>query len=190
MTEVIYATGNKDKFTQARHVCGPAGITLIQRSLNVPEVQSDDAVVIARDKAAKAYERFQQPVVISDDSWAIPGLGGFPGPYMKYVNDWFSVDDWLNLTRPLADRTIILKQVVAFIDGDETRIFSRDLEGQLLTESRGESSYPHTHIVSFDGGKHTNAEYHARQESATGHLPNVWHDFAKWYQAEKSSRQA
>ena len=181
MHEVIYATGNTDKFTQARHVCDAAGITLVQKGLDVPELQSDDATVIARDKAVKAFDKFQHPIVISDDSWMIPGLNGFPGPYMKYINDWFSVDDWLNLTRPLSDRRIILRQVVAYAGDTGVELFSLDMEGQILTEARGESSYPHTRIITFDGGKHTNAEYHARQQSATAHLRNVWNEFADWY---------
>lgn len=181
MRDIIYATGNKAKYQQAIQVCQPAGVVLIQEGLNVPELQSDDATVIARDKAAKAFDRFQQPVVVTDDSWIIPGLGGFPGPYMKYVNDWFTVDDWLNLTRPLTDRRIILRQVIAYSDGQQEKVFECDLEGILLTEARGESAYPHTHIISFDGGKQTNAEYHARHESATAHLRNVWHEFVDWY---------
>jgi non-canonical purine NTP pyrophosphatase (RdgB/HAM1 family) len=186
MSRVLYATGNADKFRQAQHTCSEAGgITFIQKRLEVPELQSEDAADIARDKATKAFEIFQEPVVVSDDSWSIPGLNGFPGPYMKYMNDWLGINDWLNLTVPLADRRIVLRQYVAYRDKSAEKIFYCDIEGTLLTESRGKSKYPHTTLVSFDGGKLTNAEYHEQGRSATAHLPNVWHQFAAWYKRSR-----
>jgi inosine/xanthosine triphosphate pyrophosphatase family protein len=147
----------------------------------VPEIQGEDSELIARDKANKAFAKFQKPVVISDDSWSVPGLNGFPGAYMKSVNDWFTVDDWLNLTRPLTDRRIMLTQIVVYQDADGQQLFSCDIKGILLPEARGKSPYPHSEITSFDGGQTSNAEHHERGQSSASHLPNVWHDFAEWY---------
>jgi non-canonical purine NTP pyrophosphatase (RdgB/HAM1 family) len=182
MSEVLYASGNKVKFRQAQEVCKTFGITLIQDSLNVPEIQGEIAEPIARDKAEKAFAKFQRPVIISDDSWIIPGLNGFPGAYMKSVNDWFTVGDWLHLTRPLKDRRIILRQIVVYQDENGQHLFSCNIEGIILLEARGDSAdRPSSAITSFDNGKHSNAEFEERSESPTANLPSVWHDFAEWY---------
>lgn len=181
MKPLLYATGNTDKFRQAQYVCQPAGIVLAQDRLEVPEIQGEDAQVIASDKAEKAYAKFQQPLLISDDSWHIHGLKGFPGPYMKSVCGWFSLDDWLNLTSTLDDRRVTLRQIVVYQDANEQRLFSCEVEGILLTTARGESTSPFDQIVSFDNGAHTVAELHSQGISAIGHLPSVWHDFAGWY---------
>lgn len=181
MPTILYATGNAAKFRQAQHVCQEFGIDLIQNRLDVPEIQSEDAEAITRDKATKGYAKLKKPLVVSDDTWSIPGLKGFPGPYMKYINDWFTVDDWLNLTRSLTDRRVFLCQTAVYQDANGQRVFTNTIEGILLTEPRGTSIYPHSYITSFDGGQSTNAEYHAREESITARLPNVWHDFAEWY---------
>jgi XTP/dITP diphosphohydrolase len=178
---LLYVTGNMYKFRQAIANCTPAGISLEQAQLDIPEIQAAIGEEIARDKAAKAYALLQKPLVVSDDSWMIPGLNNFPGPYMKYVNEWFTVQDWLNLTRDLADRSIILHQAVVYQDEAEQFAFSVDIPGILLTEARGKSPYPHTTITSFDGGKHTNAEYHEKGESAAANHYNPWHEFVKWY---------
>jgi non-canonical purine NTP pyrophosphatase (RdgB/HAM1 family) len=180
-TKLLYVTGNGVKFHQADLVCQQAGIQLEQRKLDVTEIQAEDGETIARDKAAKAFALLQQPVVISDDTTSIPGLKGFPGPYMKYVNDWFTPEDWLRLTIDLDDRRIILRQVVVYQDEDGQEVFSVEIPGVLLKEIRGTSPYPHTSITSYDSGRHSNAEMYERGESASAHLPNVWHEFADWY---------
>ena len=178
---ILYVTGNAEKFRQAQTTCQEFDIQLEQDRMEAVEIQAESGAPIALDKATKAFVHFQKPVVISDDSWSIPALKGFPGPYMSWVNDWFTIEDWLNLTRPLKDRRIILTQFVVYQDADTQKIFYKTLEGVLLTEPRGKTVYPHSLLVSFDGGKTTNAEFHARGESATAHLPNVWRDFAEWH---------
>jgi XTP/dITP diphosphohydrolase len=183
MKRLLYVTGNDVKVRQADTICQPADIKLIQTELDIVEVQSDQAEAIARDKAEKAFTQLREPLVVSDDSWLIPGLKGFPGPYMKYINEWFSIEDWLNLTKNLTDRRIILRQIVVFQNTDGQQLFSADIEGALLHEPRGKSQYPHLSITSLDGGKHTSAEIHEQDRSATAHLRNVWHEFVEWYGA-------
>ena len=178
---LLYVTSNPIKFTQAAAVCGGKGIEIAQGQLDIHEIQADTGEPVARDKATKAYKELKQPLVVSDDTWMIPGLKGFPGPYMKYMNDWLSVDDWSRLTQSLADRTIILQQIVVYQDENEQRVFSVNIKGMLLQEARGTSNHPHAALVSFDGGKHSNAEFHEKGQSAAQHFHNVWDDFTEWY---------
>jgi XTP/dITP diphosphohydrolase len=180
--KLMYVTSNMEKFNQAKNTCQQFGIELVQdKSHDFQEIQSESGEEIALHKAAQAYALFKQPLVISDDSWDIPGLGGFPGSYMKSINQWFTSDDWLRLTKSLTDRRIILHQVVVYQDADGSQVFVKDLMGTLQTKSRGISPYAHATITSLDGGKTTTAEWHERGESASGDLQNPWHDFAKWY---------
>lgn len=184
MTELLYVTGNLNKIRQAAAICEPVGILLKPTTLDIVEIQAEDGEPIARDKAAKAFAALQQPLVVSDDTWIIPGLNGFPGPYASSVNKWFSVDDWVRLTKGLQDRRIILRQFVVYQDASQQKLFVVDIEGVILEEPRGESMYPHTTLTSLDGGKHSNAELNAENKSSTAHLHNVWNDFADWFTAE------
>jgi XTP/dITP diphosphohydrolase len=180
MKSILYATGNSVKFQLAQHVCNTLGVNLEQITLDVPEIQSEQGEPVARDKAEKAFAKLGKPVVVSDDSWMIPGLKNFPGPYMKSMNDWFTSDDWLRLTRALSDRRIILRQIVVYQDANEQKLFYTDIEGTLLREARGKSPFSHATITSFDG-EHSNAEYHERGENAAQTLQTSWHNFAEWY---------
>jgi XTP/dITP diphosphohydrolase len=186
MNELVYVTGNDVKFRQALFTCQPFGVHLQQTRLNIHEIQAETGEPVARDKAEKAYAQLQKPLVVSDDSWMISGLNGFPGPYMKYMNDWFTTEDWIRLTQPLADRQITLRQIVVYQDEHKQQLFSVDIPGILLKAPRGKSPYPHTALVSLDGGTYSNAEYHEKGESATQYLHNPWHEFAKWYSEKQS----
>lgn len=179
MEPLIYATGNPLKFRQASLTCESFGIALLQKKLDIPEIQAETGEPVARDKAMKAFALLERPLVVSDDSWMIPGLNNFPGPYMKYMNDWFSSEDWLRLTSTLSDRRIILRQIVAYQDADRQRTFALDIPGVLLPEPRGVSDYPHTTIVSFDNGRTSMAEHHERGESVVQQR-SPWHDFSEW----------
>jgi XTP/dITP diphosphohydrolase len=183
MKPILYVTGNAMKFRQAEKTLGTFSIPAEQAQLDIPEIQAPAGEPVARDKAAKAYAALARPLVVSDDSWIIPGLKGFPGPYMKYMNDWFTTEDWLRLTDKLDDRRITLRQIVVYQDADQQLVFSADIAGTLLHEARGTSPYPHSSLVTFDG-KQTNAEYHEKGESAAAHYPNPWHKFAQWYHTQ------
>jgi inosine/xanthosine triphosphate pyrophosphatase family protein len=186
MKQLAYVTGNAFKFRQADVTCKPFGVQLEQIKLDIPEIQAATGEQVARDKAAKAFAALQKPLVVSDDSWMIPGLNNFPGPYMKHMNDWFTVEDWLRLTSTLEDRSIILRQIVIHQDEHGQQLFSVDIPGILLREARGASPYPHASLVSLDGGKRSNAEYHEKGESAAANYHNPWHEFAQWYGKEET----
>lgn len=181
MNRLSYATGNAVKFQQAVTTCQTFDIALEQVKLDITEVQAEAGAVIARDKAEKAFAELGEPLVVSDDSWTIPGLNGFPGPYMKYMNEWFRPQDWLHLTSSLADRRIILEQIVVYQDKHEQQVFSAKIEGILLSEIRGDSGQSHDNIISFDNGKSSLGETIERKLSITSSQRNVWHDFAAWY---------
>jgi len=182
MKQILFATGNNTKFHTANLICQEYGIELERLSLDIPEIQAQESEVIARDKALRVFEELQRPVVISDDTWIIPGIGGFPGPYMKFVNGAFMPEDWLHLTASLTDRRIILRQIVVYQDKHQQQLFYIDIEGVLLDEIRGKGEYPHTTVASFDGGKHSMAEVIAQGKSSLfdSGKRTTWHDLCEW----------
>lgn len=151
MSSVVFATGNAEKFEIARAVCEPLGLRLCQKKLDIDEIQGEDSEVIIRNKARKAFELLHEPAIVSDDSWNIPGLNGFPGPYMKSMDHWFTPQDFLNLTRPLKDRRIILIQLLAYDDGRHVHIVRKEHIGTLLTEARGSYGMPLQKVVTMPG---------------------------------------
>jgi XTP/dITP diphosphohydrolase len=180
MADFTFVTSNDHKVMTAKAVCGQFGLTFERKNMDLIEIQSDTGEPIASNKAGQAYEAYKRPVTITDDSWIIPGLNGFPGPYMKYINQWFKPEDFLRLVTPLQDRSIIMRQIIVYQDERRKKIFAVDLEGTLLREARGSSIIPHFSIISFDGGKHSVAEAEVGGLSVISGLSNAWHQVCEW----------
>ncbi len=189
MHSVYFATTNKEKLLIAQTVCSKFEITVEQASADIDEIQGEDPVPIVKDKARRAYELLAKPIVVSDDSWDIPALNGFPGPYMKSINSWFKSDDFLRLMEGIEDRTIILHQMLAYYDGDTMKVFKNDIKGKVIDKPRGKNEKsPNMTVTELDNdnGK-TIAEVFEQGEKAVAEryltLPDAWHLFAVWYKS-------
>ncbi len=152
--------------------------------VDIDEIQGENAEEIVAHKARAAFEIAQKPVVVTDDSWAILALGGFPGAYMKSINHWFQPEDFLRLMHGIENRDVILHQYVAYHDGLETTVFGHDIPGKMLHEARGKNDTPATKLITLEGDNgRTIAEVdEAGQEYAFSQAStSAWHAFAKWY---------
>lgn len=188
MSTYCVITTNEQKFRTAQKVCAEFNIELEQvAGHDIDEIQGEDPERIIARKAADAYALVQKPVIVTDDSWVIPALGGFPGAYMKSVSQWFKIADWQRLLDGVQDRTVILRQLVAYQDEHEQVIFAVDIQGILLDEPRGSfPTSPLMEMVSFNKGRTSNAENAAAGVSSSAHLKTAWHELAAWLQARDS----
>lgn len=187
MNLLYFATSNQDKIQIAQTICQEANITVKPVKLDIDEIQGEDPEVIVRDKAQRAYEQLGMPVVVSDDTWDIPALKGFPGAYMKSINYWFTPDDFLRLMDGVENRRIILHQYLAYTDGSVTEVFRNDISGRIINEARGSNEKsPNTTVtvLDSDNGK-TIAEVFEQGEEAVvaryKNRPDAWHGFIEWY---------
>jgi XTP/dITP diphosphohydrolase len=185
MADFTFVTSNDHKVLTAQAVCKHFGLTFDRQNIDLIEIQADNGEVIAIQKALQAFETFKRPVAVTDDSWSTPGLNGFPGPYMKYINQWFKPEDFLRLTKDLKDRSMTMKHIIAYRDAQTEKIFSADIPATILKEIRGESQIPHFTLISLDG-KNSVAEAEAQTgDSAFINQPNAWHQFCEWFQTHK-----
>lgn len=184
MRELIFFTGNDSKFKLAEAVCRPYDIQLIQKAQEVDEIQHDDSSAIAIDKARKAYDIVKEPLVVTDDTWEIPGLNGFPGPYMKAINNWFRPSDFISLTKSLKDRRIFITMYLVYCDGTQAKLFSTTYEGIILKAPKGKSGPVSHKVISMVGDNGLSiAEYYDKGLSHEGReVSSGWREFAKWFQ--------
>lgn len=163
------------------------GVALTQvAGHDIDEIQGEDAETIAGQKAHDAYTLVQKPLVVTDDSWAVPALKGFPGAYMKSINYWFTVEDWLRLMDGVTDRRMILQQMAVYQDELEQVIFAKDIEAIMLNEPHGsDAKSPVLALISFDGGKTSVAESFAKGSSSIAEKQTVWHELAAWVHHNK-----
>lgn len=182
MQTITFVTGNAIKISSATQTCAAFGITVDAVALDIVEIQAEAGEPIARDKAQKAYDALQKPLIVVDDSWIIPAMNGFPGPYMKSMNHWFTAEDWLRFTAHLTDRRIILRQYAVYQDSDGQKLFTNDITGTLLTKASGPTQdNANENIVCFNNEGKSTAEMRALGYAhPIGDNQTVWDDIAPW----------
>lgn len=187
--KLAFVTGNAHKLQALQAVCEPFGIEVEQLDLPIDEIQSHDAEKIALHKAKQAYKLAGRPVVVQDTFWNILALRGFPGAYMSYVSEWFKAEDFLKLMEDKTDRTVVRTHTVAYYDGKQSKVFSKDFMGTLATEARGGKQYRGESIEQLlitAGETRTNAEIRDTEDrSSIAPQESAWNDFVKWYNLQR-----
>lgn len=184
---LLYITGNSSKFATAHNNMQKYGINLEQKVLDVPEIQAETTLEVALDKAQKAFALVGQPLLVSDHGWLVAALNGFPGPYMKYMNEWLNPDNFLALMTGQQNREVVLRQNLIYIDKDIVKDFSYDIHGYLLHEASGTLGTHWDKIVCLTGDNKSVAV--AREESGKRsvllEVEEPWRSFANWYKEYK-----
>jgi len=189
---IVFSTGNNMKFVNGLVACEKYGISLKHVPLKIDEIQNEIVEYIIEDKAKESFAELGTPVIVSDDSWEIPGLNGFPGAYMKYMNIWLKPENFLDLTRSLQDRRVFLHSRLAYADGNTVKLFLRTFEGELLKESRGSSGPPSQKVIALkeDNGLSISEVYDDDPYNKDRDVHKIWDDFCSWYQEYTTSSKA
>lgn len=177
----LFCTTNSHKFTVAKHACDEYKIAIEQLHVEVDEVQSEDPIYILEHKARSMYEKVKKPLLVSDDSWNIPALNGFPGPYMKSINKWFAPEDWLSIMSQHSDKRIFLECRLAYIDETGIAIFEDIQEREFLKEVSPIEGVNILRVVALKGSKTSLAQQWQEDSSVIIFNRTLWHDFIKWY---------
>jgi XTP/dITP diphosphohydrolase len=155
---IYFITSNPYKFSYAKKELKSYGIDIEQKKLDIKEIQSEDVSIVLTDKADKAFKEIKKPLLITDSSFSIPSLNGFPGPYMHSITNWFSTDDFLNLMRDKENKSILLEYYAIYKDKNTEKLFKLSLSGEFIQESIGEDGSSLDKVVTFRKDQKTIAE--------------------------------
>lgn len=174
-----FVTSNKEKIKSAKKVLDRLGIYFDVVDQDLIEIQSKYIQEIALHKAQQAFNQLKSPVVVSDHGWSIPALNGFPGAYMKYINKWFSSNDFLNLMDPYENRTIIKTEVIYYLDSKTIKFFIKNLIGEVLYKQQG-NGLAAMNVITLRSNKKSIAE--CLDEGINSYIgKSVWEEFGEWY---------
>lgn len=183
MKQVLFATGNSRKIAEANHTLARFGIEVLSQRVEIEEIQHRDPVEVTKAKAVASYNATGEPTVVSDTSWSIPALRGFPGAYMKDIAAWLAPEDWVGLMSRHEDKRIFCHEHVAYYDGTLLQHFQADYEGRFVDTPRGrdhdEESFEKLAILY---GDKTMAEQLADGDIASaGEDLRHWELFGEWF---------
>jgi non-canonical purine NTP pyrophosphatase (RdgB/HAM1 family) len=176
--KILLATGNDRKLGEARLACDDFGIEVEQIKLNIDEIQHHDVIEISRHKASEAFKKAGRPVTVTDTSWKIPALNGFPGGYMKEVSGWFEPEDFISLIKSKEDKRICFVETIIYTDDKITKIFSKEYWGEITDNPRGDGESVEQ-VAMFDG--YTIAERHNHGKFSHDPKDYIWYEFADWF---------
>lgn len=185
---LYYITSNKQKIKIAEKYLNPLSISLRSKHLDLTEIQSNDIAQIATEKAKQAFAAIEKPLFVNDAGWYITALKGFPGPYMKYVNEWLTAEDILDIMAKHTNKEVIFKEVVCYIDKHRVKSFVGEIKGNVLTKDTAPAEIPSRSIFSLSSTDKSIAE--CWQEGIPSvDSTQIWEDFASWYTTLRATTQ-
>lgn len=113
--KINYLTTNVLKFDIARQFFDKArGYELVRHSFSVPEVQDESCEEIAKQSALFAAKEVGEMCVVTDAGLFISALNGFPGPFVKCINEWLSEEHLLRMLDENDSREAYFLDALAF----------------------------------------------------------------------------
>ncbi len=187
---VFFATGNINKFNEARHVLGRYGVAVGMLKLKGDEIQSESLQEIAENSVKNAYRRCGMPVFVEDAGLFIDALSGFPGPYAAYAYKTVHNSGILKLLDGAKDRNAKFQSVIAYYDSQtncQPKSFHGEVEGTITDAERieqGKSGFGFDPIFQPKGSSKTFAEMTIAEKNGYSHRAMAIRKFAEWYSSK------
>jgi XTP/dITP diphosphohydrolase len=178
--ELVLASANPDKSAEIRTILGAAGIVVLPRPPEVPDVEETGETLLdnARLKARALSQATGRPAVADDTGLSVSALGGAPGVYSaRYAGEHAAYAD--NVAKlldelsgiPSGDRRarFVSVALVAFPDGSEISAEGA-VEGTIATAPRGTEGFGYDPLfVPDEGNGRTFAEMSSDEKHAFSH---------------------
>ncbi len=139
--ELIFVTGNAHKASEASVLLARSGIGIVQKDLGYPEIQADTLENVAREGITWCMEKLKKPCFIEDAGLRIEALGGFPGPYSRYVHETIGNRGILALMSGISARNAVFRSVIAYHDGQQYHLFIGETLGHISTSIEGSQGF-------------------------------------------------
>lgn len=177
--KIYYITENKRKIERARKICQNTNIEIEQIEIDTPEIQGIDSKEIAQYSAEFAGKKLGKPVIKLDVSFHINALNGFPGPFVKYINQWLKPESILEMLKDTKDRSCFWTDSLAFYDNGKLEVFAANEEGTIATKARGDNGWGMDRIFIPKGQTKTKGEL-SDEERIEICNKNHWEQFIEY----------
>lgn len=186
---VFFATGNINKFNEAKSILSSYGIAVGMLRLKGDEIQSDSLCDIAKASVQNAFKLSGLPIFVEDAGLFIEALNGFPGPYAAYVYKTIRNSGILRLMQDTANRQARFESVIAYCNKNLTdpQCFMGESQGEITREERieqGKSGFGFDPIFQPVGSSKTFAEMTIQEKNGYSHRAMAIKKFAEWYKKQ------
>lgn len=180
--KIYFVTGNKDKLREAQAMWSEIeGI-----EIDLEEIQEMDGKKIIEAKLKEAIKQKPGiPLIVEDQSVMIDGMGGLPGPLIKWFVKSMSLDGLVKLAESVGNKTCEAKTIIGYIDKSrEINYFEASIKGTLVTP-RGSIGWGWDFIFQPEGYDKTFAEMTMEQKNKLSMRRIVVEKLRKFVESEK-----
>lgn len=167
----IFVTSNLNKRLEAERILGRP---LEHRPLELEELQAENVAEVALAKARAAYAILQRPVIVEDAGVELVGLGGFPGPFIKYWEKLGGLSSICRTADGLGDRRVRAVCALGVCHEGGSEVVVGVALGSVSSEPRGSAGFGWDAIFVPVGETRTFAEMSAAEKDAHSHRRKAW----------------
>jgi non-canonical purine NTP pyrophosphatase (RdgB/HAM1 family) len=131
MKTITLVTGNAGKLAEWQRLW-PLDIELVTSDIDLDEIQSLDTEAIVIDKARRAFEHIDTPVIVEDVSAGLDKLGGLPGSFIKFFEQQLGRDALYRLATMNKDFVVTVRCVTAYYDGTNLLTARGEIHGTAV----------------------------------------------------------
>ena len=187
--EIYYTTSNPGKFEEVKGFIekNEPNIEIKRFEADIPEIQTLDQKMIAVDKAIKAWELLQKPLLVDDSAIYFEKYNKFPGTLSKYVSLGIGIEGIKNLFE-VGDKATFLVYL-SYIEGPNSlKVFEGRCEGHLVKQKNftANPNLPYDAIFVPEGIEKTYAQIRNTAEGEKYlYRTRAVKNFLEWYSKQK-----
>jgi non-canonical purine NTP pyrophosphatase (RdgB/HAM1 family) len=167
LERLVFVTSNEGKLREAEAVLR---MPLENHDLDLVEPQSLDIHHIVRSKAITALEELGVPVLVEDTGLELLGLGGFPGPLIRWLLASVGPAGICTIADAFADRRAVVRCVACAASDSGVVVGEGVVSGAIAAQPRGLRGFGWDSVfVPDDGDGRTYGEMEEDEKNAISH---------------------
>ena len=191
---LVLSTRNPHKVRELGTLLAPHEVLPLPEEVELPPETGHTFADNAIEKARAAARATGLPALADDSGIEAVALGGAPGVRSarfagENASDEENLSKLLREVPPDGDRRVAYVCVLAYVSGDEERLFEGRCEGMLATEPRGSGGFgydPAFLPADRDDGR-TMAELSVEEKDAISHRGRAARAFLEWLNRESQA---
>jgi non-canonical purine NTP pyrophosphatase (RdgB/HAM1 family) len=167
LDDLVFVTSNIGKLREAE---GVLGRRLDHSELDLPDIQTLDLHQIVRGKAKSAWEILRRPVLVEDTSLELAGLGGFPGPLVRWMLSSVGPEGICRIAGCFEDARTTARCLTCATDGVNEIFGEGVVEGNIAPSPRGDRGFGWDSVfMPADAGGRTYGEMSEEEKNLISH---------------------
>ncbi|MCX6809114.1 MAG: hypothetical protein NTW50_05645 [Candidatus Berkelbacteria bacterium] len=185
-------TGNQRKAESLQKLVEPFGFCVEIINVEAPEIQADSTAEVAAFAAKWVADKIKKPCVKMDSGFFIKEFGGFPGVYVRWVDEGLGAERFFDMLEKIENKKVMITCSVAYcMPGEEPVTFFGSALG-CVPEKLGEKGSFIDRLFVPDDHNPDNITLGELRESYPDAVTEIWgraeKKFIEWLIKQKGNK--